>query len=125
MLIFAGDRGLAGAFNSNAVRAGVASGREHQAEGREPVWFAIGAPPGLVAGVPWSRGGRQLHRLHRPPRLRRRTRHRAALMAAYVDGEVDQVDIFYNGYVSALQQVIRRETLLPLASAPACSTRGR
>ena len=39
------------------------------------------------------------------------------LMAAYVDGEVDQVEIFYNGYISPLSQVIRRETLLPLQQA--------
>ena len=38
-------------------------------------------------------------------------------MAAYVDGEVDQVEIFYNGYISPLSQVVRRETLLPLQQA--------
>src|ERR1700716_1585219 len=30
LLLIAGDRGLAGAFNSNIVRRGVASGREHE-----------------------------------------------------------------------------------------------
>ena len=40
-----------------------------------------------------------------------------ALMSAYVDGEVDRVEIFYNGYVSALTQEVRRETLLPLQQA--------
>jgi len=39
------------------------------------------------------------------------------LMAAYVDGEVDLVEVFYNGYVSALTQEVRRETLLPLQQA--------
>src|ERR1700710_3191863 len=34
LLLVAGDRGLAGAFNSNIVRAGVRSGREHGSEGR-------------------------------------------------------------------------------------------
>src|SRR5438067_6910862 len=29
LLLIAGDRGLAGAFNSNIVRTGVAAGREH------------------------------------------------------------------------------------------------
>ena len=38
-------------------------------------------------------------------------------MAAYVDGDVDQVEIFYNGYISPLTQVVRRETLLPLQRA--------
>ncbi len=39
------------------------------------------------------------------------------LMAAYTDGELDQVEIFYNGYISPLSQVMRRETLLPLQRA--------
>jgi F-type H+-transporting ATPase subunit gamma len=39
------------------------------------------------------------------------------LMAAYVDGEIDQVEIFYNGYISPLTQEVRRETLLPLQQA--------
>jgi F-type H+-transporting ATPase subunit gamma len=39
------------------------------------------------------------------------------LMTAYVDGQVDQVEVFYNGYVSALTQEVRRETLLPLQHA--------
>jgi F-type H+-transporting ATPase subunit gamma len=38
-------------------------------------------------------------------------------MAAYVDGEIDQVEIFYNGYISPLTQEVRRETLLPLQQA--------
>ena len=38
-------------------------------------------------------------------------------MAAYVDGEVDEVEIFYNGYISPINQVVRRETLLPLQHA--------
>ena len=39
------------------------------------------------------------------------------LMAAYVDGDLDQVEIFYNGYISPLTQEVRRETLLPLQHA--------
>ena len=38
-------------------------------------------------------------------------------MAAYIDGEVDQVEILYNGYISPVSQVVRRETLLPLQQA--------
>ena len=41
----------------------------------------------------------------------------ADLMAAYIDGNVDRVDILYNGYVSPLVQEVRRETLLPLQEA--------
>jgi F-type H+-transporting ATPase subunit gamma len=38
-------------------------------------------------------------------------------MTAYIDGNVDRVDILYNGYVSPLVQEVRRETLLPLQEA--------
>src|SRR5580658_672306 len=42
LLLVAGDRGLAGAFNSNIVRAGIAAGREHEAAGHQVVYFAAG-----------------------------------------------------------------------------------
>ncbi len=46
LLLVAGDRGLAGAFNSNIVRAGVAAGREHAGRGTHaPVYFASGRRP--------------------------------------------------------------------------------
>src|SRR5438128_599470 len=39
------------------------------------------------------------------------------LMAAYIDDEVDQVEVFYNHYISPVSQEITRETLLPLQQA--------
>src|SRR5438270_7736435 len=33
LLLVAGDRGLAGAFNANIIRAGVSAGRRHSSEG--------------------------------------------------------------------------------------------
>src|SRR3974390_52966 len=45
LLLVAGDRGLAGAFNSNIIRAGVAAGREHEGDGRRVVSFPSGRRP--------------------------------------------------------------------------------
>src|SRR5947209_13230674 len=45
LLLIAGDRGLAGAFNASVVRAGTRAGREHEREGRKPVYFASGRRP--------------------------------------------------------------------------------
>jgi F-type H+-transporting ATPase subunit gamma len=39
------------------------------------------------------------------------------LMAAYTDGDVDRVEIIYNGYISPLSQKVTREVLLPLQQA--------
>ncbi|HEX3979097.1 MAG TPA: ATP synthase F1 subunit gamma [Solirubrobacteraceae bacterium] len=117
LLVVAGDRGLAGAFNSNAVRAGVAAGREHGGEGRRVVYYASGRRP---ASSLTFRGLEVAHSFtgftDRPAYADAR-KIAEQLMAAYVDGEVDQVEIFYNGYISPLSQVIRRETLLPLQRA--------
>src|SRR5919197_2094278 len=42
LLLVTGDRGLAGAFNSQIVRAGVRVAAEPEAEGRSMVWYASG-----------------------------------------------------------------------------------
>jgi F-type H+-transporting ATPase subunit gamma len=117
LLLVAGDRGLAGAFNSNIVRAGVAAGREHAGAGRQVVYFASGR---RVASSLTFRGLVPVDSFigftDRPTYADAR-RIADRLMAAYLDDEVDQVEVFYNGYVSAISQVVRRETLLPLQRA--------
>jgi F-type H+-transporting ATPase subunit gamma len=40
-----------------------------------------------------------------------------AVIAGYVDGELDRVEMFYNGYISPMTQEVRHETLLPLQQA--------
>jgi len=117
LLLVAGDRGLAGAFNSNIIRAGIAAGREHEAAGRRVVYFASGrrAASSLVfrglAPVDSFTGFTDRPNYTDARRIAER------LMVAYLDEEVDQVEIFYNGYASAISQEVRRETLLPLQRA--------
>ncbi|HEY3774649.1 MAG TPA: ATP synthase F1 subunit gamma [Solirubrobacteraceae bacterium] len=117
LLVVAGDRGLAGAFNSNAVRAGVAAGRDHQAEGRTPVYFASGRRPASSLAFRGLDVVDSFTGFTDRPAYADARAIAERIMAAYIDGEVDRVDIFYNGYVSALSQRIRRETLLPLQQA--------
>jgi F-type H+-transporting ATPase subunit gamma len=117
LLVVAGDRGLAGAFNSNAVRAGVAAGRHHQGEGREAVYFASGRRPASSLAFRGLDVADSFTGFTDRPAYADARKIAERLMAAYVDEEVDQVDIFYNGYISPLSQVIRRETLLPLQRA--------
>jgi len=117
LLLITADRGLAGAFNAQILRAGVAAGREVEREGASPVYYATGRrgtsslsfrglePKGSWVGF-----------TERPAYANARD-VAEALMVAYVDGEIDRVDMFYNGYVSPLTQELRRETLLPLQDA--------
>jgi F-type H+-transporting ATPase subunit gamma len=117
ILLVTGDRGLAGAFNSQIIRAGLRAAKEHEDEGREVVFYASGRrgvstltfrkrePAGSFVGFtdrPAYANAREIA---------------DDLTAAYVDGDVDRVEIFYNGYISPLTQEVRRETLLPLQEA--------
>jgi F-type H+-transporting ATPase subunit gamma len=117
LLLVAGDRGLAGAFNSNIIRAGIAAGREHEAAGRRVIYFASGrrAASSLtfrgLAPVDSFTGFTDRPNYADARRIAER------LVGAYLGEEVDLVEVFYNGYASAISQVIRRETLLPLQQA--------
>jgi F-type H+-transporting ATPase subunit gamma len=117
LLVVAGDRGLAGAFNSNAVRAGVAAGREHGGQGRHVVYYASGRRPASSLTFRGLEVAQSFTGFTDRPAYADARGIAERLMAAYIDGEVDQVEIFYNGYISPLTQVIRRETLLPLQRA--------
>ncbi|HVW16628.1 MAG TPA: ATP synthase F1 subunit gamma [Solirubrobacteraceae bacterium] len=117
ILLVTADRGLAGAFNSQIIRAGLRAASELEAEGRQVVFYASGRRG--VSSLTFR--GREVAGgfvgfTDRPAFSDARD-VAEALMAAYVDGAVDRVDVFYNGYVSALTQEVRRETLLPLQQA--------
>ncbi len=117
LVLVTGDRGLAGAFNSQILRAGLQAGSEHESEGRDIAWYASGRRG--VSSLAF-RGhevkGSYIGFTERPAYGDAR-QIADELMAAYVDGEVDEVEIFYNGYISPLTQEVRRETLLPLQQA--------
>jgi F-type H+-transporting ATPase subunit gamma len=117
LLLIAGDRGLAGAFNSQIVRAGVAAGREHDSEGRQPVYFASGRRPATSLTFRGLEPAESFTGFTDRPAYADARRIADRLMAAYIDEEVDQVEIFYNGYISPVSQEVRRETLLPLQRA--------
>jgi F-type H+-transporting ATPase subunit gamma len=117
ILLVTGDRGLAGAFNSQIVRAGVREAAELESDGKSLVFFASGRrgvssltfrnrePKGAYTGFtdrPSYGNAREIA---------------SDLIAAYVDGDVDRVEIFYNRYISPLTQKVTQETLLPLQHA--------
>ncbi len=117
ILLVAGDRGLAGAFNSNIIRAGVAAGREHSAEGREIVYFASGRRVASSLGFRGFEPAQSFTGFTDRPAYADARNIADRLMAAYIDNDVDRVEVFYNGYISPISQEVRRETLLPLQQA--------
>jgi len=117
LLLVAGDRGLAGAFNSQIVRAGVAAGREHESGSVQPVYFASGRRPASSLTFRGLEPAASFTGFSDRPSFADARDIARRLISAYVDGEVDRVEVFYNGYVSPISQVVRRETLLPLQQA--------
>jgi len=117
LLLVTGDRGLAGAFNSQIVRAGIRTATDYEAEGRQMSWYASGRRG--VSSLTFR--GREVVGGYtgftdRPAYADARA-IADDLITAYSDERVDRVEIIYNGYVSPLTQIVRRETLLPLAQA--------
>jgi F-type H+-transporting ATPase subunit gamma len=117
VLLVTGDRGLAGAFNSQIIRAGLRTAVEAEHDGREAVFYAAGRRGvGTLAFRKRAPVGAYTGFTDRPAYANARD-IASDLMAAYVDGEVDRVEIFYNHYISPLQQRVTQETLLPLQQA--------
>jgi F-type H+-transporting ATPase subunit gamma len=117
LLLVTGDRGLAGPFNSQIIRAGNRRHGELKREDTSVSWYASGRrgssslrfrgfdPQGTFEGFtdrPAFSDAREIA---------------DALTSAYVDGKVDRVEIIYNGYISPMSQEVRHETLLPLQQA--------
>src|ERR671914_568379 len=117
LLLVTGDRGLAGAFNSQIVRAGVRIAAEHDGDGRSVAWYASGRRG--TSSITF-RGhevvGSYTGFTDRPSYGDARD-IASDLMSAYVDGKLDRVEIVYNHYISPLPQRVTRETLLPLQQA--------
>ena len=114
ILPLTGDRGLAGAFNAQVLRAAFALGRQLEAEGKRVRW--------LVSG----RKGASTLRFRRLEVLQawigfsdrpayadaQALAHKVAEL--YVQQEVDRVVIVYNHFVSPLVQKVVEQDLLPI-----------
>jgi F-type H+-transporting ATPase subunit gamma len=124
LLLITGDRGLAGAFNSQIVRAGVRIADEYDEHQQETVWYATGRRG--VSSLSFR--GRELSGSYtgfadRPAYADARS-IADDLMTGYIDGHLDRVEIVYNAYISPLSQRVTRETLLPLSSATIAADEG-
>src|SRR5580693_4383246 len=117
LLLVTGDRGLAGGFNSQIIRAGVRLSAEVSEQGLRSSWYATGRRGvSSLAFRGHELSGSYTGFSDRPAYADART-IADDLIEAYVDGRLDRVDILYNSYVSPLTQHVTRETLLPLSQS--------
>ena len=117
VLLVTGDRGLAGAFNSQIIRAGIRASADARDEGQEVAFYAVGRRG--ISSLQFRNfelAGAYAGFTDRPAYANARE-IAEDLITAYVDGQVDRVELVYNAYVSPLVQEVRREVLLPLQEA--------
>jgi len=117
IVLVTGDRGLAGAFNTNIIRDGLRLRDELRGEGKEVVFSAVGRKG--VSALTFRKEEPQASYVgftDRPAFANAREIGEE-LTAHYVDEELDRVEMVYNRYVSPLTQHVWRQTLLPLQQA--------
>jgi F-type H+-transporting ATPase subunit gamma len=114
VLVFTGDRGLAGPFNGQVLRRAFELERQERREGRELVWSVVGRKGGSTL-----RFRRYDIAAHWEGFVDKPTYHDAQAVAhklaeMYTEQDVDRVVIVYNRYVSPLVQRVTVSDLLPI-----------
>jgi F-type H+-transporting ATPase subunit gamma len=117
IVLVTGDRGLAGAFNSNIIREGMRTAAKVRGEGAEPVFSVVGRKG--VSALTFRKqqiSGSYIGFTDRPAFANAREIGEE-MTARYVDEDLDRVELIYNRFVSPLTQHVWRQTLLPLQQA--------
>jgi F-type H+-transporting ATPase subunit gamma len=114
VVVFTGDRGLAGPFNGQVLRRAFELERQERAEGREVVWSVVGRKGGST-----FRFRRYEVAAHWDGFVDKPTYHDAQAVAhrlaeMYTEEQVDRVVVVYNRYVSPLVQRVTTTDLLPI-----------
>jgi len=114
ILALTGDRGLAGAFNSQVVRRAFALGRELEAEGQTIHWLVSGKKGrstlrfrGYDVAGDWSGFSDR-------PAYTDAQAIAHTLTEQYIAGEVDRVIVVYNHFESPLVQKVAEQEVLPI-----------
>ncbi|MEO6040312.1 MAG: F0F1 ATP synthase subunit gamma [Croceibacterium sp.] len=110
------DKGLAGAFNSNIVRAALAKARSLEAAGKKVEFYLIGRKGRPVIRRAYPAGVTvEFDTTHvRAPGFAEATSVAAELVALYEAGKFDVANLFYSRFQSALVQVPTEVQIIPV-----------
>jgi F-type H+-transporting ATPase subunit gamma len=117
ILLVTGDRGLAGAFNTQIIRAGLELQREFESDGADVTFSVVGRRGNSTLQFRGEDVNRAYVGFTDRPAFANAREIGEDLSAAYMDEDLDRVELVYNRYVSPLTQYVRRQTLLPLQQA--------
>jgi F-type H+-transporting ATPase subunit gamma len=117
ILLVTGDRGLAGAFNTQIVREGIRLRREYEGDGAEVVFGVVGRRGNSTLTFRGENVQNSYVGFTDRPAFANAREISRDLTSSFRDEDVDRVDLVYNRYVSPLTQYVRRQTLLPMSEA--------
>ena len=114
VVVFTGDRGLAGPFNGQVLRRAFELERRERAEGHDVVWSVVGRKGSSTFRFRRYEVAAQWDGFVDKPTYHdaQAVAHRLAEM--YTEEQVDRVVVVYNRYVSPLVQRVTTTDLLPI-----------
>lgn len=113
-IVVASDRGLAGAFNTLVLRAAEKKAHEYAEQGIETSYILCGKKAIGYFGYRGVTAEMQFAGLSADPTFDEASRIASYARAAYENGSVDEVVLFYNHARNAADQDLRTEQLLPV-----------
>ena len=117
ILLVTGDRGLAGAFNTNIIREGLRLKREFESDGKQVSFSVVGRRGNSALTFRKEDVADSYIGFTDRPGFANAREIGEHLTSSYVDEDLNRVELIYNRYVSPLTQYVRRQTLLPLQQA--------
>jgi F-type H+-transporting ATPase subunit gamma len=117
VLLITGDRGLAGSFNSQIIRAGLERQRQLRSTGAEAVFSVVGRRGVSTMRFRGEDLVAEFTGFTDRPAFADARGIADNLVSAYVDEELDRVDLIFNRYISPLTQYVWTQTLLPIQEA--------
>ena len=117
ILLVTGDRGLAGAFNTNIIREGIRLKQELESDGAHVVFSVVGRRGESALTFRQQELAHSYTGFTDRPAFADAREIAEQLTSAYVDEELDRVEVVFNRYISPLTQYVWRQSLLPLQQA--------
>lgn len=123
-IVMAGDRGLAGAYNTSVIRTAERQLMAHQREGRAYTLFCVGKKSRTYFQFRKYRVDHVYEGFSDNPSYDDARRLADDVAGAFVAGDIDRVDLVFTEFVSMGTQRVHCRRFLPLESAETIATEG-
>ena len=113
-IVMAGDRGLAGAYNTNPIRAAERQLQAHRAEGKDYSLFCVGKKAAAYYNFRNYRVDHAYQGFTDNPTYEDARRIADDVADAFISGEIDEVELIYTEFISMGTQRVSVRRFLPL-----------